>query len=186
MQTGLSKKQKTTSIYSDEASPIIEVQTHNTDIKNRLTAYAAKYLELCRQTDDDEQGSKTFEVSKGRFGFKPTAPYSEERRKAAGEIAKMENLRVGEKMKTLSCEFNMDTDCMELRLDDGTLITIDTIAVENEVADNMYQRSKMDWLIYNAPLDSVCFERCILNASNTRHTAARLWQNGFSVPTESE
>lgn len=37
--------------------------------------------------------------------------------------------------------------------DDGTLITIDTIAVENEVTDSMYQRSELDWLIYNAPLD---------------------------------
>ena len=93
MKTGLSKKQKTTSIFFDEASPIIEVQTHNTDLKNRLTAYAEKYPELCRQTDDDEQGGKTFEVCKGRFSFKLTAPYSEERRKAAGELAKKENLR---------------------------------------------------------------------------------------------
>ena len=93
MKTGLSKKQKTTSIYFDEASPIIEVQTHSTDLKNRLTAYAVKYPELCRQTDDDEQGGKSFEIRKGRFGFKLTAPYSEERRKVAGELAKKENLR---------------------------------------------------------------------------------------------
>ncbi len=93
MKTGLSKKQKTTNIFFDEASPIIEVQTHNTDLKNRLTAYAEKYPELCRQIDDDEQGCKTFEVRKGRFGFKLTAPYSEERCKAAGEMAKRENLR---------------------------------------------------------------------------------------------
>lgn len=93
MKTGLSKKQKTTSIYFDESSPIIEVQTHNTDLKNRLTAYAAKYPKLCRQADDNEQGGLTFEIQKGRFGFKLTAPYSEERRKAAGELAKKENLR---------------------------------------------------------------------------------------------
>ena len=42
---------------------------------------------------------------------------------------------------------------MELRFSDGTLIAIDTIAVENEVADNMYQRSELDWLIYNAPIE---------------------------------
>ena len=40
---------------------------------------------------------------------------------------------------------------MELRLTDGTLISIDCTAVENEVADNMYQRSELDWLIYNDP-----------------------------------
>ena len=56
-------------------------------------------------------------------------------------------------MKILSCEFNMDTACVELRLEDGTMISIDCTAVENEVADNMYQRSELDWLIYNAPLE---------------------------------
>ncbi|MCQ2474936.1 MAG: DUF6061 family protein [Clostridia bacterium] len=53
----------------------------------------------------------------------------------------------------LSCEFNIDTACVELKYSDGTMISIDTIAVENEVADNMYQRSELDWLIYNAPLE---------------------------------
>ena len=56
-------------------------------------------------------------------------------------------------MKSLSCEFNIDTACVELKLADGTLISIDCTAVENEVADNMYQRSELDWLIYNAPLE---------------------------------
>ena len=56
-------------------------------------------------------------------------------------------------MKILSCMFNMDTVCVELKLDDGTMIAIDTIAVENEIADNMYQRSELDWLIYNKPLE---------------------------------
>ena len=56
-------------------------------------------------------------------------------------------------MKILSCEFNIDTACVELKLADSTMISIDCTAVENEVADNMYQRSEMDWLIYNAPLE---------------------------------
>ena len=54
-------------------------------------------------------------------------------------------------MKILSCEFNIDTACVELRLTDGTLISIDCNAVENEISDNMYQRSELDWLIYNDP-----------------------------------
>ena len=53
----------------------------------------------------------------------------------------------------ISCEFNMDTACVELKFTDGSMIAIDTIAVENEVADNMYQRSELDYLIYNAPLE---------------------------------
>ena len=56
-------------------------------------------------------------------------------------------------MKILSCEFNIDTACVELKLTDGTMISIDCTAVENEVADNMYQRSELDWLIYNAPIE---------------------------------
>ena len=55
--------------------------------------------------------------------------------------------------KMISCEFNMDTACVELKFTDGRMISIDTIAVENEVADNMYQRSELDWLIYNKPLE---------------------------------
>lgn len=55
-------------------------------------------------------------------------------------------------MKILSCAFNMDTACVELKFTDGSMIAIDTIAVENEVADNMYQRSELDYLIYNDPI----------------------------------
>lgn len=47
-----------------------------------------------------------------------------------------------------SCEFNMDTACVELHFSDGSMVAISTIAVENEVADSMYQRSELDWLIY--------------------------------------
>ena len=54
----------------------------------------------------------------------------------------------------LSCEFNIDTACVELKYADGSMISIDTIAVENEVADNMYERSELHSLIYNAPAES--------------------------------
>ena len=54
--------------------------------------------------------------------------------------------------KILPCEFNLDTACVELHLEDGTLLSIDCTAVENEVANGMYQRSELDWLIYNDPL----------------------------------
>ena len=54
--------------------------------------------------------------------------------------------------RLISCEFNMDNACMELNSLDGSMISIDTIAVENEVADNMYQRSELDYLIYNDPI----------------------------------
>ncbi len=64
--------------------------------------------------------------------------------------------------RLLSCEFNFDTICVELKFSDGTMITIDTIAVENEIADNMYQRSELDYLIYNDP---IAYADLILNGN---------------------
>lgn len=46
----------------------------------------------------------------------------------------------------------MDTACVELKYSDGNMISIDCTAVENEVADNRFQRSELDWLIYNDPI----------------------------------
>ena len=63
-------------------------------------------------------------------------------------------------MKLLSCVFNIDTACVELKFDDGSMIAIDTIAVENEVADNMYQQLELDYLIYNDP---VAYAELMLN-----------------------
>ena len=88
MRTGLTKQQKTTGIFFDEQSSIIEVQTHNTDLKKRLGAYAQQYSDLCKQTEDDGRGRLTFEIEKGRLSFRLTAPYSEERRNKASARAK--------------------------------------------------------------------------------------------------
>ena len=93
MRTGLTKREKTTGIYFDEYGNMIEVQTHNTDLKKRLMAFAAKHPQCCRQTDDDEQGGLTFEIEKGRLSFRLTAPYSEERKQAASEWAKKNGIK---------------------------------------------------------------------------------------------
>ena len=58
---------------------------------------------------------------------------------------------------------------MELKFANGSMIAIDTIAVENEVADNMYQRSELDWLIYNAPLE---YADLILNGDPEKYLKA--------------
>ena len=68
MKTGLTKRQKTTCIYFDEASKTVEIQTHNTALKKRLTQYAAAYPNLCWQTDDDEQGGFFFAENISRSG----------------------------------------------------------------------------------------------------------------------
>ena len=64
--------------------------------------------------------------------------------------------------RLISCEFNIDTACVELKFVDGSMISIDTIAVENEIADNMYQRSELDYLIYNDP---IAYADLILNGN---------------------
>ena len=53
--------------------------------------------------------------------------------------------------RVVSCEFNMDTGCVEAKYNDGSMIAINCTAVEDQTADNMYQRSELDWLIYNEP-----------------------------------
>lgn len=93
MKTGLKKNQKTTEILFNEASPIIRIHTHNTDLKKRLTTYAENFPDLCELTDEDiETGYKSFLIAKGRFSVRLTKPYSEERRKAAREYAKKNGL----------------------------------------------------------------------------------------------
>ena len=71
--------------------------------------------------------------------------------------------------KLISCEFNVDTGCVELRYADGSMIAIDCTAVEREVADNMHQRSELDYLIYNDPL---AYADLILNGDPSRYLKA--------------
>ena len=95
MKTGLTKKQKVTEVFYNAKDPTAEIYTHDTKLKKRLLAYAAKHPELCQQTDDDGQGGLWFEIDKRRISIRLTAPYSEERKEATSEVAKKhtQNLR---------------------------------------------------------------------------------------------
>ena len=53
----------------------------------------------------------------------------------------------------ISCEFNIDTACVELKYSDGSMLTIDCDAVEDKYAKTIRQRSALDYLVYNAPLE---------------------------------
>ena len=57
--------------------------------------------------------------------------------------------------KVISCEFNMDTACVEVKYADGSIISIDCTLVEAEVARNMYGSSELEWLVHNALVDYV-------------------------------
>ena len=94
MRTGLTKKQKVTEVYYNAKDPTAEVYTHDTKLKKRLLEYAAKFPELCQQTDDDEQGGLRFEIDKSRISIRLTAPYSEERRAKARSFAKAHQINL--------------------------------------------------------------------------------------------
>lgn len=84
MITGIKKKSKLTEIWFDETGSAVNIRTYNTDLKNRLTAYAAKYPAHCRLT---------FEIDRRRFSVRLTAPYSEDRRSKAKETMTAVNQR---------------------------------------------------------------------------------------------
>ena len=54
-----------------------------------------------------------------------------------------------------SCEFNIDTACVEIKYSDGSMLAVDTIQVENTIPANRYENRILDNLIYNAPLEYV-------------------------------
>ena len=56
-------------------------------------------------------------------------------------------------MKLLSCRYNMDTNRVEARFEDSTILAIDCIAVEDESGSTPAQRAELDWLLYNKPLE---------------------------------
>ena len=55
--------------------------------------------------------------------------------------------------KLFSCRFNMDTNRVEARFEDGITVAIDRIAIEDEYGNTPAQRAELDWLLYNKPLE---------------------------------
>ena len=55
--------------------------------------------------------------------------------------------------KPLSCRYNMDTNRVEAWFEDGTILAIDCIAVEDEYGNTPEQRAELDWLLYNKTLE---------------------------------
>lgn len=59
--------------------------------------------------------------------------------------------------KLLSCHYNMDTNRVEAHFADGTILSIDCIAIEDEYGNTLAQRAELDWLLYNKPLEYAQF-----------------------------
>ena len=53
------------------------------------------------------------------------------------------------------CEYNIDNGRLEMEDISGNQYWIDVYEVEDECADNMYQRSMLDYLLYNEPMKYV-------------------------------
>ena len=64
--------------------------------------------------------------------------------------------------KLLSCKFNIDTACVELRYADGQSINIYCPGVEDSFETTLDMRAEMDWLIYNAPFE---YARMVLDGT---------------------
>ena len=58
-------------------------------------------------------------------------------------------------MKQITCEYNIDTAYVEVRCGKVLIIAVDCIAVENQIPRNLYERSALDYLVYNAPNEYV-------------------------------
>ena len=55
--------------------------------------------------------------------------------------------------KLVSCEFHIDTACVELRYADGEVLSIYTPGIEDGFDTTLSMCAELDWLINNAPLE---------------------------------
>ena len=82
--------------------------------------------------------------------------------------------------KSLSCRYNMDTDRVEARFEDGTTIAIDCIAVEDEYGNTPAQRAELDWLLYNKPLE---YAQLVLGGEVDHYSALELMTGTANIIT---
>ena len=75
-------------------------------------------------------------------------------------------------MKLLSRTFHMDRNCVQLKFANGGMSSINTIAMENKIAHNMYQHPELDSLTYNR---SAVYAERILNSELNTHFITVMW-----------
>ena len=78
----------------------------------------------------------------------------------------------------ISCEFNIDTACVELRYADGGGINIYCPGVEDSFDTTLPMRTEMDWLIYNAPLE---YARMVLDGTLEQYLREAAGTHGLDV-----
>ena len=85
---GVKKEERETIIVFNEADDEASIYTFNTDLKKRLAAFAKRFPQLARLDRVFPEGAVEYVIDKDRLSIRFTAPYSEERRKAASEYAR--------------------------------------------------------------------------------------------------
>ena len=80
--------------------------------------------------------------------------------------------------KLLTCRYNMDTNQVEARFEDGTTLAIDCIAVEDEYGNSPAQRAELDWLLYNKPLE---YAQMVLRGEMEHYLALAVTTAGWRI-----
>ena len=88
----MTKYEKETIILTNEEDDFWNVFTYNRTLQRRLNTFAKGHPENCRIKSRNSEGGVTYEVDKGRLSIRLTAPYSEERKKAAQAYGKKHGL----------------------------------------------------------------------------------------------
>ena len=65
--------------------------------------------------------------------------------------------------------YDMDTNCVNAWLTDRSIVTIDCQTVEDAFSDNMYERSELDYLLFNDP---AAYADLVLNEDPDRYLKA--------------
>ena len=85
----LNKYEREIILLTSESDDTWDIYTFNTDLKNKLRKFAARYPDLCKQeSEDKELGCVSYTVQKSRVSIHLNSPQSEARRKAASESGK--------------------------------------------------------------------------------------------------
>ena len=82
--------------------------------------------------------------------------------------------------KLISCEFNIDSGCVELIYSDGSMLAIDCTAVEDEYGNTPVQRAELDWLLYNKPLE---YAQLVLGGEVDHYSALELMTGTANIIT---
>lgn len=78
--------------------------------------------------------------------------------------------------RLVSCKFNIDSACVELRYASGETLSIYTPGVEDSFDTTPAMRAELDWLVYNAPLD---YARRVLDGSLEEYVRSTAGMHGM-------